>query len=331
MTEQTGPSTAHERLALLDHSLLFLSSFLGFFFGAVIIYINPAGGTALSSLAVFVVVTAVLPLYVGVIRGGIESGSFLRERMRGWVYLLFGGGLFVFYLVVHTQGGPPADLASGLLALLDLPVLIVVTWFSVRFTRWGYKTFLNSEPSGVDLTALYGSMGGIFFSMLFFIAVALQGAGFNTFPITDPFEGDVLVIAESFIFLLPLLFIEFNCHHPILLEEAATGSQKYLAANVNRKVTPNDSWLVRASFVVIDMTFRTMFMLKAGINRNSSFAIRIVVYLLGLFIAYYVATTYFYLGLAIIIVLDVLFYYEFWGHMKRTWKREAVVPSGPNG
>ncbi|HEV2226564.1 MAG TPA: hypothetical protein VGR56_07155 [Nitrososphaerales archaeon] len=331
MANTADDASKKERLAVLDQSLLFLSSFLSFFFGVAIFYVYPAGETALSSLGVFVVVTTILPLYVGVMRGGVERRDDLRERVRGWVYLIFGGGFFLVFFVLHQVASPvtpTTPLYTGLfddaVAFAAIPVMALILGFTIRFVSWSYKTIDGTKPSGQDLSAIYGIMGSTFVSILFFLGIALLGQGFNTYPITDPNQGRVITIVQSFILLLPLVVVEFNCHHEKLLAKADREYQDYAAKNLKPVVVANKSIWTRGWLVLFEVSMRSFLTLLAGVDKKSKFPVYFVV----VAFVYVIAETlllpaYFDLAVLLVVVSEALLYYGIWIYMKGTWSSET--------
>ncbi|MGD0146121.1 MAG: hypothetical protein ABSB53_04630 [Nitrososphaerales archaeon] len=326
MTEETGDRLRKDRLSVLDQSLLFLSSFLSFFFGVTIFYINPPGGTALSSLSVFVVVTTIFPLYVGVMRGGVESADRLRERVRGWVYLLFGGGMFLVVLVFHIVTSPvtPSSpvttaLFNEALALVELAVTALVTVFTVRFVSWSYKAIEGARPSGPDLSAIYGTMGAVYVSILFFIVIAFLGKGFSAYPITDPEQARIITIVQSFFLLFPLVLVEFNCHHELLVAKADAAYQEIIAKNLKLSALDRNSIRVKGVLVLMEIAARPFFMLTAGINRKSPLAVCFVVFAIVFASAESLPSSYFDLAIAVIVISGAILFYGLWKHVKGIW------------
>jgi len=332
LPEQDTGRDRKERLALLDQALLFLSSFMSFFFGVTVFYINPSGGTALSSLAVFVVVTTVLPLYVGVMRGGIESGDKIRERVRGWIYLIFGGGLFLLFLISHltlVPVTPTTPISTALyddaLSLIFIPAMVLIISFTMRFVSWCYKTIEGSAPSGQDLAAIHGTMGAIFVSIIFFVGIALLGQGFNTYPITDPTEGRIYTIASSFFLLIPLLVVEFNAHHESLVVEAEKGYQERIAKNFPPEVLARKSLGVRIVMPIIEVGGRSMYMLAAGFDRKSPAIGYFLVFALLFLVGATLPADYFTLSVSMIVLSEVLLYYGVLKHMNKILRDEAFA------
>jgi hypothetical protein len=77
-----------KKLEKLDNAFLFIISLVGLLFTIVQVYREGVNG--LIEISPLLVLGVALPFYVGYIRGAIEYGDSLTERVRGWVYLTVG-------------------------------------------------------------------------------------------------------------------------------------------------------------------------------------------------------------------------------------------------
>ena len=129
-------------LANLDQALLFISALIVSLFALVLPHTNIPGEYYLTSLAVFVTISTILPIYAGYMKGAVESDS-VFDRARGWVYLIFGTGSFVLSIAVDAVPiAAPSLIALGLIAITGtvLFILGMLGLFigTLRFTGWIY-------------------------------------------------------------------------------------------------------------------------------------------------------------------------------------------------
>jgi hypothetical protein len=91
-------SDLHDRLEKLDDTFIFTIGFVGLLFTAIQFYEGGIKGLVLTSP--LLISGIVLPFYVGYVRGTIEYGYSLTERVRGWTYLVVGFSTYVGVLLV---------------------------------------------------------------------------------------------------------------------------------------------------------------------------------------------------------------------------------------
>lgn len=161
------------RIEELDYLLLFLSSFLALFFtvfqafleiSITIIYFIP-----------LLILGAVLPIYIGYIRGALIYES-VPERVRGWMYLILGVPFYLFSTVGRTFGlglFKVSGISLQAIIRVNLVTMVLVTvfllWLMFKhhkivrrlFYIYGYKI---SKPEGkaILFTSLTAMLLGIF-------------------------------------------------------------------------------------------------------------------------------------------------------------------------
>lgn len=108
----------------LDNLLLFLSSFLALFFTVFQLFLNTA--MTIIYFAPLLVLGAILPIYVGYIRGALIYDS-VPERVRGWVYFILGVPFYLFATVGRAIGLGLLNVNGiSLLTVLLLNVIIMI-------------------------------------------------------------------------------------------------------------------------------------------------------------------------------------------------------------
>src|SRR5207245_8757431 len=161
---------------------------------------------------------------------------------------------------------------------------------------------------------------GIFMSMVFLLTVAALGIGFNTSPITDVLVGRVVSILANGAFLVPLLYVEFNCHQPSILKEADEEYQtKYKLKNLTKGQTS------RLLLSFIEIMLRATYVITVGNRKDRWFFPRIIVFLLAIIVGDFAAASYPLAGEALILLGDIFIYYELWRYVNRIWRREATL------
>ena len=81
----------------LDTALLFFSSSLGLCFTLIHIFL---GELALLYFLPTLFLGWFMPIYIGFIRGSLTL-DLVEERVRGWIYLTTGVGLYVIFILIH--------------------------------------------------------------------------------------------------------------------------------------------------------------------------------------------------------------------------------------
>ncbi len=185
---------AASRAQDLDQALLFLSSFLTF---VLVLGFNLTFKPDLLQFSLLIpplLVVGIMPLYVGYMRGTIEQRS-VRERARGWVFLLFGLGWYSI-----TVADAPVVLGSDLIlkylaGFVVIPLLLALLGFTKRFVLWFYKTQgITSVPIS-DKIGIFSVVSGLFVSSFFYQAVlGLQlGRTLNNQPfVYDPLTAQLV-------------------------------------------------------------------------------------------------------------------------------------------
>lgn len=225
--------SGNARLTALDAALLFFSSFLAFAYVTIFVLLDVPAVGVIESLPI-IITGVLLPLYVGYMRGAVQQDSLL-ERMRGWIYLLVGSGMytiqFVFSQFPAVITDPYALPGFGLFVAL---MLLLVT-FPRRFVLWAYKYLRPEKTITLEERVALGSTAvGIFFGNLFLFSLGTAGVLLSrkAYPIQAQPLVLLVGLLGSFILFSAMVLIEINCHHYVswaaaqLKKERETGMTK---------------------------------------------------------------------------------------------------------
>lgn len=196
------------KLEKLDNAFLFIVGFVGLLFTIIQFYIEGING--LIEISPLLVLGIGLPFYVGYIRGSIEYGSSLTERVRGWAYLIVGVSIYVGVLLL------PYGIAYYWVSLIFAVGFVYLTekWFNRVF---GMKNNIN------NLYAFSGTaVGGFLLAFLlgyivrvyFVLSVLVQ---FSTALISIIFLGTFFFL--TFLILEKLSRELMNANLPLKIEE----------------------------------------------------------------------------------------------------------------
>ncbi len=311
------PETSRERLEALDQALLFFSSFALVVISLTPTFVHISHASLLAVLAGAIILTTALPVYTGYMRGAIEkSWSPIMERIRGWVYLVFGTGSYLLVFFVHFI---PSGVVYALVA--DL-VLWVGFTFLLLFTRQYVLWIHNAVEMPIteeERTVIAGIVAAIFLSMLGFVSFATLGTGINEEPLPPGILSDAVSIVFGAGVLLPLLYAEFNAHHFFWIQEANRELRTNKALEVNNPLPG-----LRGAFV--DFIRRSPTLVLVSFSTDKRFRFKLVIFAVLVFGGIGLASTpgYGVVGLAMITVAVALAYVNFWRHMQRTWARNQV-------
>lgn len=124
----------------LDTLLLFFSSSLSIGFSLIFAFF---GKEVLFSFLPALFLGWVMPIYVGYVRGSLILDQ-IEERVRGWIYLIMGTGLYsvltVFFLVLNKTD------SSSRLVLVSLGIEAFLIYFSFKFNRYILELF-GEQPT----------------------------------------------------------------------------------------------------------------------------------------------------------------------------------------
>ncbi len=322
----TSEPIAASRAQDLDQALLFLSSFLTF---VLALGFNLAFKPDLLQFSILIpplLVVGIMPVYVGYMRGTIEQHS-VRERARGWVFLLFGLGWYAI-----TVADAPVVLGSDLVlkylaGFVVTPLLLALLGFTKRFVLWFYKIQGISSVPISDKIGIFSVVSGLFVSSFFYQALLGRqfGRTLNNQPfVYDPLIAQLVSLGEGIAFLFPLVVLEVKSHH--CLDEAASLFETYRPKVRLKPRAPK--WAVNVIDLVLLVLFP--FLLGLGARGSGRFLFTILaslsLVLAGIFSAAYVG----WIGVLILFGGDVLLSFTVFFHFREIWRRANSTTAGQN-
>ena len=242
------------------NALFIVCSLVSLVYWGILLTISPSTETAI--IASPIIVYVLLAFYAGYVRGAIERNS-LRERARGWVYLIVGCGsysimLFFTYLAPLKQTYYIADLEL----LLFILAFAGLYYFTRGFVSWIFR-YLTKD--GRTPTEARMSFAGAGLPMFLFSTNSLIPGFYLTLltevplPLTSA-ASIIDVILAQLIWAVPLAIFEINCHHHM---RQATDELERLRERTkgNKRANPNSFWyrllwpLVRAGGYTVLVVF----------------------------------------------------------------------------
>ncbi|MDH2901867.1 MAG: hypothetical protein PXY39_12940 [archaeon] len=208
-----------DRVQSLDRALLFLSSFLSFGFSTLLALILKPSISQLALLIPALLMSVILPLYVGYMRGSIEQSDSMMERARGWVYLIFGTSSYALTMIMVPFAFTPNHAPPYIAGILFGAWLILV-YFTYRFVKWFYKVTGFTNIPIRDKIGIIATTGASSSAMLGFESIAAVVIGKAIYLNNAPFvynEFTASIVSVFFAIIPFYLFIvlEINCHHSL--------------------------------------------------------------------------------------------------------------------
>ncbi len=120
----------NNKLERLDDLFLFTISTIGLLF--TIIQVLTIGIVGFIEISPILLLGVGLPVYVGYVRGAIEYGDIITERLRGWVYLVIGITAFAAFFLLR-YGSLGILFYSFFLLLAFLLGYSLERWFNTVF------------------------------------------------------------------------------------------------------------------------------------------------------------------------------------------------------
>jgi hypothetical protein len=133
------------RLGKVDALLLYLASFQTVILTLSQIFL---GSWALLYYPAIFVFVAVMPIYIGYVRGAITINS-LVERTRGWMYLIFGTVMYLAVLSVWVLGR-----VSTIVRVAQMVAFTLLGFLLARAISVSGKRILRAIGGSIDASAL---------------------------------------------------------------------------------------------------------------------------------------------------------------------------------
>ena len=151
----------------LDNALLFFSTFIGLLFTII--------STLWRDLLYYFLPTLFigwfLPVYIGFIRGSLIKDS-VEERVRGWIYLIAGTGLYlscITIIVITKDIGKRLDLSIVTIFVSFILFGIIVHCIIVPWIHRIFDIELSSEIKESYTTTFYSAI----YIYIFFVSLLL--------------------------------------------------------------------------------------------------------------------------------------------------------------
>jgi hypothetical protein len=159
---QTSASEWTTKLEKLDDILLFTVSVVGLLF--TVFQVLEGGINGLIEISPILVIGVGLPVYVGFVRGAIEFGNSITERLRGWVYLAVGITAYLaFFLLRYGILG---------VAFYSLFILLGLV-FGYSLENW-FNSCFRTKENIINLYTFCGTLiAGIFLAYFLAYVVSL--------------------------------------------------------------------------------------------------------------------------------------------------------------
>lgn len=180
------------KLEKLDDILLFTVSVVGLLF--TVIQVLAVGVNGLIEISPILVIGVGLPVYVGFVRGAIEYGNSVTERLRGWVYLAIGITAYIAFFLLRY-----GILGVGFYSLFILLGLV----FGYALEKW-FNSYFKTRDDIINLYSFSGTLiAGVFLAYFLAYVVSL----YSVYTASGNFSVFTLLFINLAIIILTIFVV----------------------------------------------------------------------------------------------------------------------------